>query len=155
MEIVVCKSSVWSRTAGMCRLMAVVAAVLVSSAAYAQRSVAAAQLCFKAVGHADQKSCLLQRALQSEESLRAVEAAFRDRIMQSGEDRPAKARALEAFDQASAQYRKYRERQCYFLATLAFGGNGAGDRRLLCRIELDGRRGLDLENEIKRQARMQ
>ncbi len=57
--------------------------------------------------------------------------------------------ALSAFDAASKQYAQFRKTQCEVPAKLAFGGNAADDRRLLCQIELDARRMADLARDTK------
>ena len=89
-------------------------------------------------------------AAESAARLKSAEVEFRAGLSKSTNQPAEIAQAVAAFDRASRQYRQYRKYQCDSVATLAFGGNGAGDRRLLCQIDLDTRRIGDLADERHR-----
>ena len=120
-----------------------------SAATLAQRSAPAEEVCSKLAGHADSRACLEHEAAHSLALVEAAEQSFREFLLKADETPGAAARTLAAFEDASREYWRYRRRQCDFLAALAYGGNGAGDRRLLCLIELDTRRVADLRAESK------
>lgn len=52
---------------------------------------------------------------------------------------------VSAFEAAASQFLRYRQSQCEFQTSLAAGGNGAVDRRLLCEIDLNNRRIAELQ----------
>ena len=82
----------------------------------------------------------------SRNSLVAEEKRSREHLAKVGEVPDEVSRALAAFDEAAIAYQDYRKKECDYLASLAFGGNGAEDRRLLCQIELDRRRTSNLKS---------
>ena len=116
-----------------------------STAVVGQRSGWAERSCFHAVGHADLRACLEGWAKVSANALAAEEKSSREYLATVDQVPDDVSRALAAFEDASQAYRIYREKECDYVASLAFGGNGAGDRRLLCRIDLDRRRASDLK----------
>jgi uncharacterized protein YecT (DUF1311 family) len=126
-----------------------------SSAVLAQRSRWAEEACSKAVGHAESRVCFERWAALSLNSLVAEEKASRKSLAKADETPEDVARALAAFEDASQEYRHYREKQCNFVASLANGGNGAEDRRLLCQIELDRRRTANLREARNARSNME
>ena len=78
-------------------------------------------------------------------SLDSEETASRTFLSKADATPEEIARTLAAFEGASREYQRYRHEQCEYVASLAFGGNGAEDRRLLCQIELDRRRTSNLK----------
>lgn len=134
------------------RRVAVAAVGLILLAAHsvsnAQRSSEAAK-CYDTSGHADARECLERMAVRAEATMRTAEASFRNALKVADEDASDKERALASFNAASVAYLRYRSIQCDQNATLAFGGNAAGDRRLLCQIDLDTRRTADINRQIE------
>ena len=120
------------------------AILLTAVSAQAQRASDAAAACYNLDGHASALDCLKHRETQSAAAVKEAERAFRAALTKSDEDPPQVSRAVETFEMASQQYQRYRQVQCDSVAALAFGGNAAVDRRLLCQIEMDGRRVADL-----------
>ncbi len=110
------------------------------SPVHAQRNAEDEKLCFEQESHAEARACLEARSASSARAVRVAEAQLVDAIARSDQQDDDK-RPAEALLAASAKsFTRWRQDQCDFQAALAFGGNGAGDRRLLCRIELDRRR---------------
>lgn len=118
----------------------IASALLLPTLAVAQRSAQAEAICLGQLGHASARSCLIARATQSDARLEEAERVLRQVIGAWGEDEDYKRAALAAQKRAHAEFLRSRAAQCEFQATLAAGGNGANDRRLLCRIELNDRR---------------
>ena len=113
-------------------------------AASAQRSASAADQCYKLAGHADQRKCLEERALQSVKAARDAEAKSKAALEHWTEEPFSRTRSAALFKKASATYERWRTAQCEAVASIAAGGNAARDRRLLCEIELNERRTEDL-----------
>ncbi len=97
--------------------------------------------------HAAQRACLSREALRYNDAVLAAQAVVRKRITAWDEDAGYKARSLKLFSATTRQYQRYRSSQCEFDASAAAGGNGAGDMRLTCQIELDGAYLTDLQNQ--------
>jgi hypothetical protein len=127
---------------------AICAALLVPIPTLAQRNSSAESDCYKLSSHADARGCLESRSKESAEKLSEAEQVFKSALEKSGEDAPEIARELAAFVSASAEFKLYREKQCDLQAALTAGGNAASDRRLLCEIELNDRRKVDLSAEL-------
>ncbi len=119
-----------------------------SSPCPAQRSAAAEHACFSAESHAEARSCLQREASRSEESLRAAEGRLEAGLAQWQEEPEYRTTASKRLARASATFRQARDAQCELQAAFAAGGNGAGDRRLLCIIELNARRIADLDASL-------
>jgi uncharacterized protein YecT (DUF1311 family) len=124
------------------------AAVLLggSLTASAQRSGWAEESCARAASHVELRRCLELWEVASRNSLTVEEKHSRAYLSKADQTPDEISRALAAFDAASMAFRDYRKKECDYLASLAFGGNGAEDRRLLCKIELDRRRTSNLKS---------
>ena len=133
-----------------CLAIGIGAAVLLVSVstAQAQRESGAEKVCFRREGHANQSECLIDKAAQSAIDVQKAERTFLDALAKSGNPPAEIQRASLALSASSKAYESFRQIHCDFIATLALGGNGAGDRRLLCQIELDRRRLKDLRAEV-------
>lgn len=118
----------------------IAAALSLPMLAVAQRSAKAEATCLGLLGHADARSCLIAEAAKSDGRLEEAERDLRQVISNWQEDEIHKGNALAAKEQAHAEFIRARSAQCELQAMLAAGGNGANDRRLLCRIELNDRR---------------
>jgi uncharacterized protein YecT (DUF1311 family) len=115
----------------------------------AQSDSHAAASCYKETSHADARSCLEQYSQRTLAALSAVEVSVRSGLSSSVDDATERARELSAFDEAAARFAEYRDRQCAFVASLAAGGNSATDRRLLCEIELNNARAMELARDLR------
>ncbi|MBK1715370.1 lysozyme inhibitor LprI family protein [Rubrivivax gelatinosus] len=118
----------------------IAAALSLPMLAVAQRSAKAETTCLGLLGHADARSCLIAEAAKSDWRLEEAERDLRQVVCNWQENESYKRTALAAQKQAHAEFLRARSAQCELQATLAAGGNGANDRRLLCRIELNDRR---------------
>lgn len=98
--------------------------------------------------HAGQRECLARLAARTDAELAVLEAAIKTRIPQWEPEDQAMDVYREEFDErldaGIAAYRRYREAQCGMWASRAAGGNGAGDMRQSCRVELDCERVSDM-----------
>jgi len=119
--------------------VAVVLAFLAVGPAVAQRDADADRLC-EPGSHAEQRACLVAEADKSEKRLAQEESAARIALLKMNENEPERTRAVEEFDRSVLEFRRFRSAQCEFVASLAYGGNGQGDRRLLCQIDLNNAR---------------
>ncbi|HEY4081749.1 MAG TPA: lysozyme inhibitor LprI family protein [Burkholderiaceae bacterium] len=115
---------------------------------WAQRSVAEEQRCFKLIGHANARACLEQAAQSAAKARSEAEDAMQLAVKQWDQEETEKSRAALALQASQAAFLTLRRIQCDLLASLAAGGNGAGDRRLLCEIELDRQRAAYLRLDI-------
>ena len=111
----------------------------------AQRSVPAESICLGLPAHANARSCLVAEAAKSDGRLEQAERNLRQALDHCQEDESFKRSGIAAQKRASAEFLRARSAQCELQATLAAGGNGANDRRLLCRIELNERRVTDIQ----------
>lgn len=111
-----------------------------STAANAQVLKAQSGKCSKAGDHASERSCLILEAKNSQIELDVTEKKFLQKLENWDEESGYKKRTKGLFLTASKQHIQLRKAQCELLASLAAGGNGAGDMRLECIIELNTRR---------------
>lgn len=129
------------------RLPLVLIAVCMTVAALpaaAQRRAMAGDECFSLGGHADARACLEHRAHQSRLAREQAETSFRDTLSRWDEEPQYKSVAARRLRESIANFLGYERSQCELQASLAAGGNGAGDRRLLCVIELNETRAASL-----------
>ena len=66
------------------------------------------------------------------------------RSNRAADSQAERQRATRELAKASRLFAQYRDSQCRWQAALAFGGNGATGRQLLCAIELNDRRAAQL-----------
>jgi uncharacterized protein YecT (DUF1311 family) len=112
--------------------------------AHAQRSERAEAACQTNPSHADIRECLIAERRKSDWALRDAEAAAMARANRAADTHADRQRATREFVKAARQFVQYREAQCRWQAAVAFGGNAATDRQLLCAIELNDRRAAQL-----------
>jgi uncharacterized protein YecT (DUF1311 family) len=99
--------------------------------------MAHAEDCSTVVGHAAERACLEHLAAKTDAQLQALEKRVAARIALWDQE-PVYIHGQQARLKADERaYRDYREAACEFDADAAAGGNGAGDTRLQCRIDLD------------------
>jgi uncharacterized protein YecT (DUF1311 family) len=125
----------------------VLVTLALSGTANAQRSESAAAECFKRGSHPEQRECLLERERKADAGRAAAEQTLLDTIRASGEDPSTVQRVTDLLAKAFTEYQAYRAIHCDAVASLALGGNGESDRRMLCHIELDIRRATELKAE--------
>lgn len=87
--------------------------------------------------HVGQRECLERLASQSADEVAAAEAAAAIRIERWDEESVYIARSLELLNALATNFRAYRAARCELAASSAAGGNGAGDIRLDCEIQLN------------------
>ena len=114
----------------------------------AQRSAEAEAKCFNLSSHSDIRQCLIAENSESEQRLRQASIASINAIKGWDEETSSKNRSVAANRIAIAAFQRIRESQCKFIASLSAGGNGAEDRRLLCKIELNSRHSKDLSEAV-------
>jgi uncharacterized protein YecT (DUF1311 family) len=93
--------------------------------------------CSKEQSHAEMSECLERDASSSNAALQAAEGASVDHMSERKEDSRDLARMHEAFTEASAAFRTYREKQCGAYAAMAAGGNGGHDIYAACVVDLN------------------
>lgn len=89
------------------------------------------------ISHAEYRMCLDQASKRSIAEIGAAEAQLRQRIADSDDESEYKQTSLSLLQTSASEFRRYRSSQCDFEASTAAGGNGAGDIRLECQVELD------------------
>lgn len=119
--------------------LAVALAFLAAGPAVAQRDADADRLC-EPGSHVEQRACLAVEAHKSELRLAKAETDARSALVTVDQNEPERDHAVHQFDRSVPQFRRYRATQCDFIASLAYGGNGQGDLRLLCQIDLNNAR---------------
>ncbi len=122
-----------------------VCCLLISTIASGQDAALAEEQCFKLASHAEARACLEARSQQSALAVQQAESSLRAAFLKWDQEPQYRARSIAALNDSSAKFRQYRESQCEFQAAVAAGGNGAGDRRLLCNIGLNLRRTAELQ----------
>nr|WP_315468685.1 lysozyme inhibitor LprI family protein [uncultured Undibacterium sp.] len=110
-----------------------------STAANAQGLTPQRGKCSKTDDHARERTCLIREAKNSQIKLDAAEEKFLQQLENWDEESGYKKRTKGLFLTAKKQRNQFRKTQCELLASLAAGGNGAGDMRLECIIELNTR----------------
>jgi uncharacterized protein YecT (DUF1311 family) len=93
--------------------------------------------CSTAESHADQRECLGRAASASRAELETVRASLVKRIKSWDEEPVYKQRALALLKQSFVRFERFRNSECEYEAAAAAGGNGAGDMRLQCQVDLN------------------
>lgn len=137
----------------MIRYLYIFAVLATSTLAFAQRNLSASTECYKSGGHADARNCLEQKAEQSRANLHLAEESLKIFLASWDQEQQYKSDAANWLVKSSSLFDQYRQSQCELQASLAAGANGASDRRLLCIIELNEKRSLELQNTIESRER--
>ena len=87
--------------------------------------------------HASERACWIKAAEKSKALVHSAQESLRKRIKGWDEDAEYIERTLVLFNESTKRFSRYRQSQCEFEASAASGGNGAGDMRLSCQIDLD------------------
>lgn len=102
---------------------------------------AASTVCADFKSHAERRACFEALAVETDRELDQWEARLHSRIALWDQSQPAYIeRSLALLDQDRTAYRRYRTAHCELDASSAAGGNGAGDLRESCKIDLDRQR---------------
>lgn len=95
------------------------------------------KICAGEDSHAAMRACLEKRATESDDALISAEETLLKNISKRQED-VNYIQAMKAAVQLSRQsYKDYRDKQCEMYASMAAGGNAAGDLRFACAIVLN------------------
>lgn len=113
--------------------------------ALAQDNVIQKNECGSHGSHSEERACYIAENAKSEQMLGNAEASTLSALHRWDEDAHFKSRSIAAFKNTTTNFRQMRKINCEFQATLAAGGNGAGDMRLDCQIELNQRRIIELQ----------
>jgi uncharacterized protein YecT (DUF1311 family) len=93
--------------------------------------------CSTAESHADQRKCLERAAAATRAELEKAQALLIERIEAWDEEADYRQRAVKLLKQSVARFAEFRDTECEYEAAAAAGGNGAGDMRLQCQIDLN------------------
>jgi len=113
--------------------------------AFVQNSAFAEDQCFNLASHAEARACLDAHAKESALAVTNAENSLRSTLSNWDQEQQYKTRSISKLDTSATQFQRYRKAQCDLQASLAAGGNAAGDRRLLCHIALDEKRVAELQ----------
>lgn len=86
--------------------------------------------------HVEQRQCLERKVAQLAQEVQSAQELVRARIDAWDEEPYYKSKSLALFNEAASQFQAYQASQCEFEASVAAGGNGAGDMKLDCQINL-------------------
>jgi uncharacterized protein YecT (DUF1311 family) len=121
--------------------------LLVPIAAAAQRN-AEAEKCFDSGGHGEARACLERRAADSAKEVSRAEVLAVAVLEHWDQENDYRRCSVLMLKQSQTAFIGWRKAQCDLQWSLAAGGNGAGDRRLLCEIELSKRRVAELQRAM-------
>ena len=130
-------------------MIAIVSVLLLSAAAFSADEI---DKCASAVDHFSQRQCLELTALLANNEMMKAENKVLGALQRWDQDHYWRDKALERFKHAATAFRDYREQLCNFEASIAAGGNAAGDLRLECIYRLAKERAkllLEQEKNIK------
>ena len=111
-----------------------VPAILAVSATAA--AAASGPECGQAGSHAEERTCYEKAFQASLAELRQAEGKFLESLQAWDVEPNYKQNTKAKFLVASKQFAAFRAVQCEVAASLAAGGNGAGDLRLSCLVEV-------------------
>jgi uncharacterized protein YecT (DUF1311 family) len=131
-------------------LLAFLAIVAVPSLACAQRNASAEQRCYELSSEVEARDCLEQFDAQSRQKVDEVQKELLAALQRWDQEPAYRTASTDALRMANSRFEQFREAQCEYIASLAAGGNAAGDRRLLCRIEMNEQRARQLRSEVGR-----
>lgn len=117
----------------------------VLTTAFVHSNALAEDQCFNSASHAEARACLEARAKESALAVKNAENSLRSTLSNWDQEQEYKKRSISKLDTAAIQFQRYRKAECELQASLAAGGNAAGDRRLLCCIALDEKRVAELQ----------
>lgn len=104
------------------------------------QSEKAIRACNGIKSHVEERACLLKLAEKSNQGLKAAENKLLSKIALWNEELDYKNHTRLQFISTTKVFAKFLAEQCRFEASLAAGGNGAEDMRLVCLIENNNKR---------------
>ncbi|WP_081897415.1 lysozyme inhibitor LprI family protein [Massilia sp. BSC265] len=104
--------------------------------------------CGREKDHVDYRECLERKASQSRVELEQALALLGKRIDSWDEEFVYRRRAHAHLQQSFELFQRFRESHCQFEASLAAGGNAAGDMRLHCEAELNNQYATSLRSRM-------
>jgi hypothetical protein len=111
--------------------------LFVALVGWSTAALSAPHPCEATPDHASERACLIRTARDADARVEAAQQLLRKRIGRWSEDPPERARTLALFNEAANGFARFRQAQCDYEASVAAGGNGAGDMRLRCQVALD------------------
>ena len=109
-------------------------------AATAQDRFELLSACNAGGSHAEQRKCLELKASESLVTLNSAEKSLIQKLRKVDQEPGVKQRAVAAAQEDAQAFVTYARKHCEAFASLAYGGNAQGDRRLACKIELNNAR---------------
>jgi Lysozyme inhibitor LprI len=94
--------------------------------------------------HVDEKECVEKKAAASDVALKSAESAFLISLSKSDNDPQDITAIKNAFIAGGNAFQQYRHTYCDFYASLAAGGNSAGELRDSCFVVLNNQRTEDM-----------
>ncbi len=103
-----------------------------------------------ASSQADMRQCMEQHAMKSQQTLRHAEDRVAEALKNWDEDKKYAEQAQALLKASKAEFVRYRDSQCEFLASLSGGsaGNASQIRRQACIAELNGKRAAQLLDAV-------
>lgn len=108
--------------------------------------------CGREKDHVSYRECLEKKASHSRVELEHALALLAKRIDTWDEELEYRQRARAHLKQSFGLFQRFRESQCGFEASLAAGGNGAGDMRLHCEANLNNQFAKSLRSRMTQAA---
>jgi uncharacterized protein YecT (DUF1311 family) len=138
-------SSIWKDYFVRLTVAIFLALLLLPTAVHAADMDSLLRGCSKEDSHAEMRECLEKKASSSKARLRIAETTILTLISKRGEEPEYEeaeyiAAMKSAFQSGKQAFQVYRRQQCEFYASMAAGGNGAGDLRLACIAALNTER---------------
>ena len=121
-----------------------------SGPALAERAERAIADCQAKPNHAASRECLEDAVAASNVAMNSLENEFPKWLLALDEDKAAVTNSVDRFNETQSAFRVYREKQCALHGMMSFGGNSAGDRIAICRLQLNEERSRDLIGILRR-----
>jgi uncharacterized protein YecT (DUF1311 family) len=112
------------------------------------RCVHASNDCSTTENHADQRKFLERAASATRSKLEKVQALLIERIQAWDEAPNYRQREVKLLKQSFTRFVEFRDTECEYEAAAAAGGNGAGDMRLQCQIDLNRQHAESLRKQL-------
>jgi uncharacterized protein YecT (DUF1311 family) len=116
----------------------------VSPAAGVQQGASTYSECYGLDGPSDTGKCLENQVKQSDGALQQAQASLLSAFDRSTNAKAWKSRVAAKLNNSTKSFRGYQDAQCELQAALAAGVDEAGERRLVCIIELNESRAMML-----------
>ena len=114
-----------------------VSALMAIDLAAAEAHLPDAASCSAKFGHADQRTCLEQKASARQERIAIAERRVREAIAHWDQEQTYRDQSVALLNASRKAYLTQRKATCEVEASAAAGGNGAGNSRLQCQERWD------------------